>query len=112
MNNYTALLEITVNVHEFALYTETCFGRVIENVIKYDLYVKSSRIFAHSIQLCTTFCYKNINDVCQVFKMLHYYTFFVDTLYIRYGSTSSMQWTFFYGKRVTRCKPSSEKLTG
>jgi len=62
-----------------------CFERVIENVIKYDLYAKFPRIFAHNVQMCAKFCCKNFNDVA---KYLEYYTiilkggrFFVDTLY-------------------------------
>jgi len=52
-----------------------CFGRVIENVIKYDLYLKFPRIFAHSVQICAKFCCENFNDVCQVFQVvLHHYT--------------------------------------
>jgi len=31
--------------------TETCFGRVIENVIKYDLYVKFAQMFAHNVHI-------------------------------------------------------------
>ena len=76
MNNHTASLEITVNVQESVLSRKLflCFGLVIENIIKYDLYVKFSRIFAHSVQICTKFCCKNFNDVCQVFRILHHYT--------------------------------------
>jgi len=51
-----------------------CFGRVTENVIKYDLYVKFPQIFAHNIQIYAKFCCKNFNDVCQVFQILHHYT--------------------------------------
>jgi len=51
-----------------------CFERVIENVIKYDLYVKFPRIFAHNLQIYAKFCCKNFSDVCQVFRILHHYT--------------------------------------
>jgi len=61
-----------------------CFGRVIENVIKYDLYVKFPWIFAHNIQICAKFSCKNFTDVClPVFWVLRHYTwgaFFVDIL--------------------------------
>jgi len=64
-----------------------CFGRVIENVIKYDLYVKFAQIFAHNIQICAKFSCKNFADVCPVSWILRHYTkgggcFFVDTLYL------------------------------
>ena len=63
-----------------------CFGRVIENVIKYDLYDKLPQSFARDVQICAKFCCKNFYDVCQVFQILHHYTygghFFVDTLYV------------------------------
>jgi len=35
-----------------------CFDRVIENVIKYDLYVKFPRIFVHNVQINAKFCCK------------------------------------------------------
>jgi len=45
-------MEITVNVHESVLSRKLVFwtsnGR---HVIKYDLYVKFPRIFAHSVQI-------------------------------------------------------------
>jgi len=44
-----------------------CFRRVIEIVIKYDLYVKFPQIFAHNVQICAKFSYKNFTDVCPVF---------------------------------------------
>jgi len=62
-----------------------CFGRVIENVIKCDLYVKFPRIFAHNVQICAKLCCKNLMMFAKYFK---YYTvvlrgpFFVDMLYI------------------------------
>jgi len=74
MNNYTASFEITVNCMSPCCHGNLCFGRVIENVIKYDLYVKFPRIFAHNVQICAKFCCKNFNDVCQVFRILHHYT--------------------------------------
>jgi len=49
------------------------FGRVIENVIKYNLYIKFPGIFAHNVQICAKLCCKNLNDVCQVFRMLQHY---------------------------------------
>jgi len=60
-----------VNVHESVLSRKLCSEQVIENVIKYDLYVKFPRIFAHNVQICAKFCCKNFNDVCQVFRILH-----------------------------------------
>jgi len=68
-NNHTASLEIiTVNVHEHTCcHGNLCFGRVIKNVIKYDLYVKFPRIFAHNVQIYAKSCCKNFNDVCQVY---------------------------------------------
>jgi len=45
-----------------------CFGRVIENVIKYDLYVKFPWIFAHNVQICAKFSCKNFTDVYQYFE--------------------------------------------
>jgi len=43
-------------------------------VIKYDLYVKFPWMFAHNVQICAKLCCKNFNDVCQVFQILHHYT--------------------------------------
>jgi len=63
-----------VNVHESMLSRKLSFGRVIENIIKYDLYVKFPLIFSHNVQICAKFCCKNSNDVCQVFRMIHHYT--------------------------------------
>jgi len=86
MNNHTASLEITVNVHESVLWRYLCFWTSNWNrVIKYDLYVNFPRILAHKVQICAKFCCKNVNDVCPVFWILHHYTeggrFFVDTQY-------------------------------
>jgi len=68
-------MEITVNVHESMLSLKLVFwtsnGR---HVIKYDLYVTFPRIFAHNVQINAKFCCKNFNDVCQVFRILHHYT--------------------------------------
>ena len=86
MNNHTASLEITVNVHESTLSRKLVFWTSNwKHVIKYDLYVKFPRSFAHNVQINAKFCCKNFNDVCQVFRILHHYTWggvFVDTLYI------------------------------
>jgi len=86
MNNHTASLEITVNVHESVLLRKLVFWTSNwKHVIKYDLYVKFAQIFAHNVQICAKFCCKNFNDVCQAFWILHHYTqggVFVDTLYV------------------------------
>jgi len=50
-----------------------CFERVIENVIKYDLYLTFPRIFAHNVQIHAKLCCKNFSDVCRVFRILHHY---------------------------------------
>ena len=72
MNNHTASLEIPVNVHESVLSRKLVFWTSnCKHVIKYDFYVKCSRIFAHNVQTCAKFCCKNFSDVCQVFE---YYT--------------------------------------
>jgi len=86
MNNHTASMEITVNVHESMLSRKLVFWTSDwKHVIKYDLYVKFPRIFEHNVQITAKFCCKNFNDVCQVFWILHHYTyggrFFVDTQY-------------------------------
>jgi len=75
MNNHTALLKITVNVHESVLSLKlVCWTSNWKHVIKYDLYVKFSRIFAHNIQICAKFSCKNFTDVCPVFWILCHYT--------------------------------------
>jgi len=87
MNNHTASLEITVNVHESVLSRKLMFWSTNgKHVIKYDLYVKHPRIFARNVQICAKFSCENFTDVCQYFE---YYAiilrgggrFFVDTLY-------------------------------
>jgi len=75
MNNHTASLEITVNVHESVLSRKLVFWTSKwKHVIKFNLYAKFSRIFAHNVLICATYCYKNFNEVCQVFWILHHYT--------------------------------------
>jgi len=75
MNNHTASLEITVNVHESVLSGKLVFWTSNwKLVIKYDIYVKFPWIFAHSVQICTKFSCTNFNDVCQVFLILDHYT--------------------------------------
>jgi len=72
MNSHTASLEITVNVHESVLSRKLVFWTSNwKHVIKYDLYVEFSRIFAHNVHVCAKFRCKNFNDVCQVFRILH-----------------------------------------
>ena len=85
INNHTASLEITVNVHQSMLSRKLVFWTSNwKHLIKYDLYVKFPRIFAHNVQINAKFCCKNFNDVCRVFRILHRYTqggrFFVATL--------------------------------
>jgi len=76
INNHTASLEITVNVHESVLSRKLVFWTSNwKHVIKYYLYVKFPRIFANNVQINAKFCCKNFNDVCQVFRILHHYTF-------------------------------------
>jgi len=59
MNDHTASMEITVNVHESVLSRKLVFWTSNwKHVIKYDLYVKLSRIFAHNVQMCAKFCCK------------------------------------------------------
>jgi len=71
MNNHTASLEITVNVHESVLSRKLVFRMSNwKRVINYDLCVKFSRIFAHNVQMCAKFCCKNVNDVCHIFRIL------------------------------------------
>jgi len=85
MNNHTASLEITVNVHESVLSRKLMFWTSNwKHVIKYDFYVKFPRIFAHNVQICAKFCCK----ISMMFaKYFEYYTIiylggrcFVDTL--------------------------------
>jgi len=76
MNDHIASIEITVNLHESVLSRKLVFWTSNrKHVIKYDLYVKFSRIFAHNVQMCAKFCCKNFSDVCQVFRMLNHYSF-------------------------------------
>ena len=76
----------TTSLDSLVFWTST----VIEKqVIKYHLYVKFARIFAHNVQTCDKFCCKNFNDVCHVFRILHHYTWgrefvHMDTLYNYY----------------------------
>ena len=66
-----------MNVHESVLSRKLVFWTstpVIENVIKYDFYVKFPQMFAHNLQICAKFCCKTFTDVCQVFRILHRYT--------------------------------------
>jgi len=75
MNNHTASLKITVNVHESVLSLKIVLWMSNwKHVIIYHLYVKFPRIFAHNVQMCAKFCCKNFNDVCQVFLIIHHYT--------------------------------------
>jgi len=75
MNNHTASLDITVNVHESVLSRKLVFWMSnLKHIIKYDLYVRFPRTFAHNVQICAEFCCKIFNDVCQVFRILHHYT--------------------------------------
>ena len=70
--NHTASLLITVNVHEYVLSRKLVFWTSNwKDVIKYDLYVKFPRIFAHNVKICAEFCRKNFNVVCHVFRLLH-----------------------------------------
>jgi len=50
MNNHTASLEITVNVHESVFSLKFLFLTSIKHLIKYHIYVKFPRIFAHNVQ--------------------------------------------------------------
>jgi len=64
-----------------------CFGQVIKNVVKYDLYVKFLRIFFHTMYKYVQY---SIVKISMTFPMyFEYYTiilgggrFFVDTLYV------------------------------
>jgi len=76
-----------VNVHESVLSQKLVFwASNCKRVIKYNLHVKFPRVFAYNVQICAKFCCTNFNDVCQVFRILHHYTyylggrFFVDKL--------------------------------
>jgi len=87
MNNHTASLEITVNVHESVLSRKLVFWTSNWKHAKtYDLYVKFPRIFAHNVEICVKFSCKNSLMFAQYFE---YYgiilggVFFVNTLYIR-----------------------------
>ena len=72
MNNHTASLEITVNVLESVLSRKLLFWTSNwKHVIKYDLYVKFPRSFAHNIQTCAKFVVK----ISMMFaKYFEYYT--------------------------------------
>jgi len=75
MNNHTASLEITVNVHESVLSRKLVFWTSNwKHVIKYDLYVKFPRIFAYTVHICAKLCCRNFSDVFQIFRILHHYT--------------------------------------
>jgi len=124
MNYHTASLEITVNVHESVLSRKrVLWTNNWKHVIKYNLYGKFPRLFAHNVQINAKFCRKNFNDVCQVFRILHHYTWgggrlFVDTLYTcltrRWPHTTSdiMYWFDWQAADVTAlqrdCRSPSE----
>jgi len=56
MNNHTASLEITVNVHESMLSRKLVFWTSkCKHVMKYDLYAKFPRIFAHNVLISMMF---------------------------------------------------------
>jgi len=77
MNNHNASLEIAVNVQESVLSRKLAFWTSNwKYVIKYNLYDRFPRIFAHNVLLYAKFCCKNLNDVCQVFQTLHYYHYY------------------------------------
>ena len=62
MNDHTASLEITERV--VCVVTETCvFDVQLKKLIRYDLYVKFPRIFAHNVRICAKFSCKNFTDV-------------------------------------------------
>jgi len=71
-----------VNVHESVLSWKLVFWMGNwKHVIKYDLYIKFPRIFAHNVQMCAKFCCKNFSDVCQVFRILHHCTVLRGTVF-------------------------------
>jgi len=95
MNNHTASLEITVNVHEFMLSRKLVFWTSNgKHVMKYDLYVKCPRIFPYVLNSAV--------KISMIFaKYFEYYTnifrgrFFMDTLYIRQGGHYIGHWPTF-----------------
>jgi len=57
-----------VNVHESVLSRKLVFWRSnCKHVIKYDLYVKFPRTFAHNVQISAKFGCKNFTDVCPIY---------------------------------------------
>jgi len=75
MNNHTASLEVTVNVHKSVLSRKLMFWSTNwKHAIKYDLYIKHPRIFARNVQICAKFSCKNFTGVCPVFWLLCHYT--------------------------------------
>ena len=60
----TASLEITVNVHKSVLSRKLVFWMSNwKHIIKYDLYIKFPRIFAHNVRIYAKFSCKNFADV-------------------------------------------------
>jgi len=55
-----------------------CYGRVIENVINYDFYIKFPGIFVRNVQICATFGCRNVIDVAKYFE---YYTIMLGALF-------------------------------
>jgi len=85
MNNNTASLEITVNVHESVLSRKLVFWTGNwKRVIKYDLYIKFLRIFAQIYKYLPNSVVKISLMFAQYFEYYAIYLggrFFVDTLH-------------------------------
>ena len=76
MNNHTASLEITVNVHESVLSRKLVFWTSNwKHVIKYDLCVKFPRIFAHKYK----YVLNSLVKISMIFaKYFAYYTIILE----------------------------------
>jgi len=74
-NNHTASLEITVNIHESVLSWKLVFWTSnSKHVIKYDLYVEFSRIFAPMY----TYVLNSVVKISMMFvKYFEYYTIII-----------------------------------
>jgi len=109
MNNYTALLEITVNAHESVLSRKLVFWTSNwKHVIKYDLCVKFSRFFAHNVQMCAKFiCKSSLMFVkcCEYYHIILRGRFFVDTLLLLHAPTAvhTDHWTLCQSSWLNSC---------
>jgi len=82
-DNWWMIKLLYLNVHKSVLSRKLVFW--MSNWKRVIKHIQFPRIFAHSVHICAKFYCKNFKDVCQVFLILHHYTwggpFFMDMLY-------------------------------